>query len=279
MMPHDGDCVTVWDAASGSLFTTSVRGMKYNRKEGAMNLKIGDILQLVREPGNTHDSNAIEVTLTNEGRIGYVSKDVARHLAPGMDDWGGRWQAKVSQIQKQAPPHTWIAVEICFPLPPGVTIPAELDEVAQWSDNPFDTPRPTAVPQTHAPPPSPHSVTHEPLPLTPKPAPVMPDVYPIMPTDLLTEDQLQILDFLEDARIKSMITILYGNHQIPWPTFGIEGFSSGMCNESMIEVGWPDYKVGIAFPGDITGHFIRTGWKIYPSESLTDEQLRTAFST
>lgn len=50
------------------------------------------LLQLVREPNNPYDSNAIKV-----GEIGYLSKDIARDLAPLMDK-GLRLSCRIQNI-------------------------------------------------------------------------------------------------------------------------------------------------------------------------------------
>ena len=41
---------------------------------------------LIREPDNSHDANAIKVSLFDIWFMGYVPKDIAKNLAPMMDD-------------------------------------------------------------------------------------------------------------------------------------------------------------------------------------------------
>lgn len=46
-------------------------------------------VKLEREPGNTHDRNAIKVTLVTFQKglhVGYVPRDIAKTLAPKLDD-------------------------------------------------------------------------------------------------------------------------------------------------------------------------------------------------
>ncbi len=50
------------------------------------------MLELVREPNNTYDSNAIKV-----GEIGYLSKEVASQLSPLIDK-GVKLNCRIEQI-------------------------------------------------------------------------------------------------------------------------------------------------------------------------------------
>lgn len=59
----------------------------------------GDIIvQLVRNPGNKYDKNAIEVRLDNR-MLGHLPKDVAARLAPGIDDGSVKILATVYQVR------------------------------------------------------------------------------------------------------------------------------------------------------------------------------------
>lgn len=59
----------------------------------------GDIIvQLVRNPGNKYDKNAIEVRLDNR-MLGHLPKDVAARLAPGIDDGSVKILATVHQVR------------------------------------------------------------------------------------------------------------------------------------------------------------------------------------
>lgn len=63
----------------------SVVGARYGRREAACRrLHVGDVVDLVREPGNAHDACAIRVE--REGRtLGYVPRELARAWAPALD--------------------------------------------------------------------------------------------------------------------------------------------------------------------------------------------------
>ena len=44
-------------------------------------------VRLVREPDNPHDPNAIAVVSDNAGQLGYIPREFAAELAPGIDDF------------------------------------------------------------------------------------------------------------------------------------------------------------------------------------------------
>jgi hypothetical protein len=60
-------------------------------------ISVGDIVQLVREPHNAHDPNAIRVILQAGGTMGCLTKEVAAVFAKQLDA-GGDTQAQVSKI-------------------------------------------------------------------------------------------------------------------------------------------------------------------------------------
>ena len=73
-------------------------------------MKVGDALTLVREPGNPHDANAVRVEW--RGRmLGYVPRrenaGVARQL-----DRGAAIQARISRLQKDRAPSRRIEFEV-----------------------------------------------------------------------------------------------------------------------------------------------------------------------
>ena len=70
-------------------------------------MKVGDTLALVREAGNSHDSNAVRVEW--QGRqLGYVPRRENRTVAQHMDR-GGRVEARISKLQKH--PNAWQRIE------------------------------------------------------------------------------------------------------------------------------------------------------------------------
>ena len=147
---------------SSKTFETNVAGMKYDgRMQKASGLSTGEPLQLVREPNNSHDRNAVMVTTEVGVQIGYLSRHVAAHLAHGVDALGGVLPAIVSSVWKQPVPHFLVSVQISFRLPEGVHIPLELSPTAP-EESPFAT-RPTRIRPT-VPAPKPPSAPDDPDP-------------------------------------------------------------------------------------------------------------------
>ncbi|PKM80938.1 MAG: single-stranded-DNA-specific exonuclease RecJ [Firmicutes bacterium HGW-Firmicutes-14] len=79
-------------------FYSKVAGVTYDdRQTVAAGLAAGERLDLVREPGNPHDSNAVKVE-TGEGiQVGYLNARLAGHFAPLLDK-GESYSAYVSQV-------------------------------------------------------------------------------------------------------------------------------------------------------------------------------------
>lgn len=253
---------------SQGVFRTGVVGMSYEgRMKKAEHLKTGDFVKLQTEPKNRHDRNAIQVVTTDGVQIGYLSKHVASRLAPFLDSWGGLYPAKVISVWKQPVPHFHVAVQICFPLPPGAVIPRELDHQSQWDDDPFVTsgkePKNTPFIDSYA-----EASDH--------PDPV---VEPITVSyEGLSQSQRQDLDNLLEPRLAPIIAELYLSGSSDWPQIGYEGRdANNICTGSMLEVAWLDFKVGIALPENDCRSFELAGWPILPAASATVSELRSLF--
>ena len=65
------------------LLYSKIRGTSYTQ-ELVKTLKLGEELNLVRDPGNQYDANCIAVNSAT-GQVGYISKELAETLAPLMD--------------------------------------------------------------------------------------------------------------------------------------------------------------------------------------------------
>lgn len=64
-----------------------LRGMNYgDRHFTAAGLTTGDPVVLIRDPTNAYDPNAIEVQTVDGYELGYIAREVARSLAPLMDE-------------------------------------------------------------------------------------------------------------------------------------------------------------------------------------------------
>lgn len=73
-------------------FTTQIAGLQfydYHRHDEDLDVIVmpadGDRLQLVRDPENPHDGNAIRVVWRNDRQLGHVPRDLARDVAPLLD--------------------------------------------------------------------------------------------------------------------------------------------------------------------------------------------------
>ncbi len=260
-------------AADRNVFNTAVVGTKYGNLDKAMLLNAGDFVQLVREPSNPHDRHAIKVNAPCGTKIGYISRHVASHLAMGLDAWGGVSQAKVTSVWKQPHPHTHVSIDICFPLPPGVVIPAELDHVAQMEDNPFDSPR------------KPQQVISTVMRQETSPEDDRPNHHNDNPDSAaqnrstLSATEREELDLIADTHLRDLIATLAIEQSIPFPTVGFDGGTGDVADGSMLEVAWEDYKIGIAIPDNQIGPFERRHWTIFHAETVTPNDVRQAFGT
>lgn len=274
------------------VFETNVAGMRYEeRMAKASHLSAGNFVRLEREPGNTHDRNAIKVVTAEGVQIGYLSRHVAAYLAGGLDAWGGTSQAKVTSVWTQPLPHFLVSVQICFPLPPGVVIPVELDAAAHLEDSPFTNSRPSSRSVATTPP-----KPFERLDPEQKRSDVSEDVLGTAPDMLnsesapldkprlllsgaLTQAQETALEDLLDLNLGTLITELYLSGCCPWPYIGYEGLDSeGRCTDSILEVAWPDFKVGIALPTNEVSPFVATGWTILPAATVTVSAIQKLFA-
>jgi DNA helicase-4 len=248
-------------------FETNVAGMKYSgRMERAKHLVAGNPLKLVREPENSYDSNAIKVLTSQGEQIGYLSKQVAGYLAKTLDKMGVSHDAKVSSVWKQPIPHFFVRIEVCFRLPVGINIPSDLGR--SYSVKPASIAQPKTVTDPPTAGLSQTAVT------TPTPAASQ------MVSGSLTPAQDSELALIGDSRLRPLITELYLSGACPWPVIGYEGRdSTHHCTDSMLEVAWPDQKIGIYLPTNIVTTFAANGWVILPAAAVTLDMLRSVLSS
>jgi DNA helicase-4 len=274
---------------TAGVFETRVVGMRYERRMiKASHLSAGNFVRLEREPGNIYDKNAIKVVTTEGFQIGYLSRHVATHLASGLDAWGGTSQAKVTSVRTQPPPHSLVSIQICFPLPPGVVIPQELDATAYLDDSPFRLPKHDLSGQN--PPKMPTSASSalsEPVQTEPVPSPPSmtppesgsPDLRSPFQFDRLSPSQRADLENLITPDLAPLLADLYLSAICPWPEIGYEALdSTGACTGSMLEVAWPNHKIGVQTPMTEVGSFLESGWVILPSANVSAIPLRSLFS-
>jgi hypothetical protein len=85
------------------LLESPLAGYQYHRAEGVWPfLRVGEALQLVREPGNPYDPNAIAIYFKND-RLGYVPRKENRALAV-MLERGEQMQAHVIRLANDPDP-------------------------------------------------------------------------------------------------------------------------------------------------------------------------------
>lgn len=96
------EVVTVLDAApddsvSGLYCHSKVAGTTYRGVLPWEDMKAGDALELIREPGNEYSRAAIKIMWNKDVHIGYVRDDLAQTLAPMMDN-GTEFVGRISAI-------------------------------------------------------------------------------------------------------------------------------------------------------------------------------------
>ena len=79
-------------------YSISLSGTQYEgRNERIEKVKVGDPVELVREPDNIYDKNAIDVR-NEEGSLGHLAADASSVLAPYLDDDRITYEAVVSEV-------------------------------------------------------------------------------------------------------------------------------------------------------------------------------------
>ncbi len=83
----------------------TVVGVKIPNKDGSNRQEIiqtcqpGEVLDLVRDPKNPHDKDAIAVIRGRTGeQLGFISKEIAEPLARKMDEKGTQYEAILKKI-------------------------------------------------------------------------------------------------------------------------------------------------------------------------------------
>ena len=77
-------------------FYTKVVGISHHQTS-ARSCSVGERVQLIREPRNAQDANAIKVCRHNGRPLGYLKPHLAAELVPDIDS-GARFEATVSDI-------------------------------------------------------------------------------------------------------------------------------------------------------------------------------------
>lgn len=86
----------------------------YEGKRLWSEMKVGDILQLVREPDNSHDTKAVRVEW-HGNKLGYVPRADNEALARFMDN-GSRVEARITRLKKSRNPWQRMEFEVYLAL-------------------------------------------------------------------------------------------------------------------------------------------------------------------
>lgn len=86
----------------------------YEGKRLWQEMKVGDALQLTREPENSYDANAVRVDWRGE-KLGYVPRADNAALARFMDR-GSRAEARITRLKKSRNPWQRIEFEVYLDL-------------------------------------------------------------------------------------------------------------------------------------------------------------------
>lgn len=80
-------------------YTFRVVGDHFDDRQAVIwELALGDPVQLVREPGNPHDRNAVQVCDRRGRMFGYLKREVAEWFAPKID-YGARYRSEVYRMR------------------------------------------------------------------------------------------------------------------------------------------------------------------------------------
>lgn len=91
--------------------SSPLAGFRHGEAAQAMpHMRMGDVLELVREPGNPHDPNAVRVDWQGR-KLGYVPRRENAALAWGLDR-GTPLRARVSRLEEHPNPARRIQFEV-----------------------------------------------------------------------------------------------------------------------------------------------------------------------
>ncbi|MBB1125790.1 HIRAN domain-containing protein [Thiospirillum jenense] len=97
---------------------TKVVGVAYEGRQAIVALlKVGEEVQLVREPNNPYDGNAIKVVRHTGQCFGFINKSLAVELAPQFDNHGSPIKAMIIAMTGGYSSDANIGVTIQFNLP------------------------------------------------------------------------------------------------------------------------------------------------------------------
>lgn len=97
--------------AEATTFFSKIAGVSFEGRQDIIGgLHAGTALDLVRQPDNLHDANAIAVRY-GALHLGYVRKGIAAHLAPAIDA-GARYRARVASLTGGGEKHRGVNIVV-----------------------------------------------------------------------------------------------------------------------------------------------------------------------
>jgi hypothetical protein len=95
-------------------------GFQYHQGKALwLEMKVGDMLTLVREPDNPYDSKAIRVDWKGH-KLGYVPRRENADIARIMDN-GAKLEARITRLAESRDPWQRVRFEILVPLQPSTS--------------------------------------------------------------------------------------------------------------------------------------------------------------
>jgi late competence protein required for DNA uptake (superfamily II DNA/RNA helicase) len=102
----------------GFRIQTKVVGVTYDDRQNVVaQLMIGEQIRLVREPTNSHDTNAIRVERLDGSQFGYINSTLAAELAAGFDQYKAPVDAVVREVVGGFDAYSNLGVNIEFVVP------------------------------------------------------------------------------------------------------------------------------------------------------------------
>lgn len=135
------------------LMECPIAGFQYHEGESSWKeLRTGQPLELVREPGNRHDARAVRVHW-RDAILGYVPRE-ANFMVAQMLDRGERMEGRISLLRESSDPWQRVTMQVILGADAARVLPALVERAAH--KRPASVPKPKA-PTTYTPP-APHIV-------------------------------------------------------------------------------------------------------------------------
>lgn len=115
LFANSADCLTKEEYKNikdAEVFHTKIAGVSFDdRQDNIRSLTQGILLDIVREPENEHDANAIKVITKDGIDLGYLNARMAKQLAPCIDG-GAMYEAEITDITGDADQNFGVNIEV-----------------------------------------------------------------------------------------------------------------------------------------------------------------------